>query len=100
MNEPLLEVERLDAGYGALQILFDIHLQVAPGENVLVFGPNGAGKSTLMKALVGLVPPQAGSVRLAGRNLAGQSPEDIVRAGLGYVPQVENVFPGMSIEEN
>ncbi len=97
---PLLEVTKLDAGYGALQILFGVDLQVAAGEQVLVFGPNGAGKSTLVKALAGLLPAQGGRIRLRGEDIAGRPPEALVRAGLGYVPQVANVFPALSVAEN
>lgn len=97
---PLLRVEHLDAGYGPLQILFDVSLEVGEGEQVLVFGPNGAGKSTLMKALLGLVRPSAGRLRFRERDLAGLATETIVRRGLGYVPQIDNVFGSMTVSEN
>ncbi|HEX7004935.1 MAG TPA: ABC transporter ATP-binding protein [Trueperaceae bacterium] len=100
MSSPLLEVDGLDAGYGSLQILFGVDLQVADGESVLVFGPNGAGKSTLLKALLGLARQMGGGATLAGEPLAGLPPERIVRLGLGYVPQIDNVFRNMSVEEN
>lgn len=97
---PLLRVEHLDAGYGPLQILFDVNLEVGEGEQVLVFGPNGAGKSTLMKALLGLVTPTAGRLRFRDRDLKGLATETIVRRGLGYVPQIDNVFGSMTVAEN
>jgi len=97
---PLLQVEHLDAGYGPLQILFDVSLQVGEGEQVLVFGPNGAGKSTLMKSLLGLVTPTAGTLTFRGQRIGGEATEAIVRRGIGYVPQVENVFGSMSVLEN
>jgi branched-chain amino acid transport system ATP-binding protein len=100
MTAPVLEVESLDAGYGALQILFGVGLQVDAGEQVLVFGPNGAGKSTLVKALAGLIAPTAGAIRLHGRPVQARAPEAIAAAGLGYVPQVANVFPSLSVTEN
>ena len=100
MSRPLLEVTGLDAGYGSLQILFGVDLQVEEGESVLVFGPNGAGKSTLLKSLLGLATTAGGEVRLAGTSLRGLPPERIVRQGLGYVPQVDNVFRNMSVDEN
>ncbi len=100
MSDPVLDVRGLDAGYGPMQILFGIDLHVDHGEQVLVFGPNGAGKSTLMKALVGLLVPSRGSITVLGRNLTGQPPERIVQSGLGYVPQIENVFASLTIEEN
>lgn len=98
--EPLLVVENLDAGYGPLQILFGVSLQVGEAEQVLVFGPNGAGKSTLMKALLGLVTPSAGRLTYQGRSLIGLPTESIVRRGIGYVPQIENVFGSMTVAEN
>src|SRR5699024_4626299 len=100
MSDTVLDVRNLDAGYGRMQILFDVTLAVRPGEQVLVFGPNGAGKSTLMKALVGLLAPSAGTVTVLGRDLTGKDAEVVVRSGLGYVPQIENVFGSLSVEEN
>lgn len=100
MSDVVLDVQHIDAGYGRMQILFDVSLAVWPGEQVLVFGPNGAGKSTLMKALVGLNAPTAGRVTVLGRDLTGQSAETVVRSGLGYVPQIENVFGSLSVEDN
>lgn len=100
MTEPFLEIAGLDAGYGALQILHQVDLAVAPGERVLVFGPNGAGKSTLMKAIFGLIRPMAGVIRWQGQEIGGSGPERIVRLGIGYAPQLENIFPSLTIEEN
>lgn len=98
--DPILIVDNLDAGYGPLQILFGVSLQVGAGEQVLVFGPNGAGKSTLMKALLGLVTPSAGRLSYEGRSIAGLATETIVRRGIGYVPQIDNVFGSMTVAEN
>ena len=100
MTAPVLTVEHLEAGYGALQILFGVDLHVGKGEHVLVFGPNGAGKSTLIKALFGLVRPGAGAVRLDGRDMTGRAPETLAREGMAYVPQVGNVFASLSVAEN
>jgi branched-chain amino acid transport system ATP-binding protein len=97
---PVLQIERLDAGYGDLQILFDVDLAVDPGEQVLLFGPNGAGKSTLVKAVAGQIGPTAGRVQLQGREVTGLAPEKLAAAGLGYVPQVANVFTSLSVREN
>ena len=96
----VLQVEGLDAGYGELQILFAVELAIEPGEQVLLFGPNGAGKSTLIKALAGQIAPTAGRVQLDGRAVTGLAPEKLAEAGLGYVPQVANVFTTMSVREN
>lgn len=100
MAEPLLSVTGVQAGYGDLTILHGIDLVVHRGERVLVFGPNGSGKSTLLKSVSGLVPPSAGSVRLDGAELAGRATHRIVRSGLSYVPQTENVFADLTVEEN
>ena len=97
---PVLQVEGLDAGYGELQILFAVDLAIEPGEQVLLFGPNGAGKSTLIKALAGQIEPTAGRVQLDGRAVTGLAPEKLAEAGLGYVPQVANVFTTLSVREN
>ena len=97
---PLLEVDALDAGYGQLQILFEVSIRVLQGEQLLVFGPNGAGKSTLMKALVGLAHVTGGEARLAGRRVTRVPTEEVVRRGIGYVPQISNVFGSMTVEEN
>jgi branched-chain amino acid transport system ATP-binding protein len=99
-QEAVLEVANLNTGYGDIQILYDVDLEVYARESVLVFGPNGAGKSTLMKAVFGLIPVWRGAVRFEGRSIAGWNPEDVVAAGISYVPQLENVFPSLTVEEN
>ncbi|MFC3959810.1 ABC transporter ATP-binding protein [Halovivax cerinus] len=96
----LLTVEELDAGYGDLQILDDVDLTVDAGEYVTIVGPNGAGKSTAMKSVFGLTDHMGGSVRFDGVDITDDNPEDIIRKGLSYVPQNENVFPSLSVEEN
>ncbi|MDF2233009.1 ABC transporter ATP-binding protein [Albimonas sp. CAU 1670] len=97
---PLLEVEHLDVYYGASQILFDLGLSVGEGHTVALLGRNGAGKSTTFKAIAGIAPPRRGSVRLRGREMAGQPPHRIARAGIGYVPEDRQVFPEHSVEDN
>lgn len=97
---PMLAVEALDAGYGALTIVYGIHFEIAAGECVLVFGPNGAGKSTLVKAIAGIAQVQAGTVRVAGHDVTGRAPERLVADGVAYVPQVDNVFRGLTVTEN
>lgn len=96
----LLQVERLSAGYGDLPVLFDVCLAADPGELVAVVGPNGAGKSTLLKAIFGLVRVTGGQVRLDGRPITHWPPERRVPLGLSYVPQVDNVFPSLTVQEN
>lgn len=100
MSDPVLEVRGLDAGYDDLQILYDVELYVDAGERVLVFGPNGAGKSTLMKAIFGLVPAWSGDLLFRGERITTLEPEQIVSLGISYVPQIDNVFPTLTVEEN
>jgi ABC-type branched-subunit amino acid transport system ATPase component len=96
----LLQVKDLVAGYGRLPILHGVSLSVSTGEVVTLIGPNGSGKSTLLKAVCGLADVQAGSVNFSGRDISRQLTEVTARAGVGYVPQRENVFPGLSVHEN
>jgi len=97
---PVLEVRDLRAGYAEADIVRKVSLLVHPGAWVVVIGPNGAGKSTLLKAIVGLLKPRAGTVRFLGRDITGWAPERVARLGLGYVPQVANVFPTLTVKEN
>ena len=97
----VLETQELVAGYSAeLDILNGVSITVDAGEIVTVVGPNGAGKSTLMKSIIGLVAPRKGRVLLRGEEITGRRPHEIVRLGLGYVPQRENVFENMTVIEN
>jgi neutral amino acid transport system ATP-binding protein len=97
----LLEVENVYAGYlPDLYILQGVNFRVATGELVTVIGPNGAGKSTLAKTIFGLLTPKSGTIAFKGHNIAGLKSDRIVPLGMGYVPQIANVFPSLSIEEN
>ncbi|TKX81145.1 ABC transporter ATP-binding protein [Halorubrum sp. SD626R] len=96
----LLEVRDLDAGYGDLQILTDIYLDVDGEEYVTIVGPNGAGKSTVMKSVFGLTTHMGGTVTFDEEDISGTKPEDVIHKGLGYVPQSENVFAELDVEEN
>lgn len=96
-----LAVEKLEAGYEpGLPIVRGASLSVASGEIVAIVGPNGAGKSTLAKAIAGLVPIFGGRVRLDGKDIAGMAAHALARAGLGFVPQTENVFAPLTVAEN
>ena len=97
---PLLEACGVVAGYGETEILHGVSITVDEGEVVTIIGPNGCGKSTLMKAIVGLVRVRTGSVTFRGQEISSSPPETIVRTGLCYVPQTNNVFPSLSIREN
>jgi ABC-type branched-subunit amino acid transport system ATPase component len=96
----ILETEDITAGYTEVDILHDVGIRVRSGEVVSIIGPNGAGKSTLLKTIFGILKPRQGSVTLKGENITGLKPDKIVRRGISYVPQVENVFPSMTIQEN
>ena len=96
----LLQVERLTAGYGLTPVLFEVDLELAPGELVALIGANGAGKSTLLGALSGLVRVSSGTVRLSGRNLTGSRPEMTVASGMVHVPQGRRLFSTMTVERN
>ena len=92
--------EAMTGGYGAADILHDCTIAVDKGEIAVIVGPNGAGKSTAMKALFGMLPLRRGQVRLRDRDITALSPQDRVKAGMGFVPQVRNVFASMTVEEN
>ena len=96
----MLDVRGLEAAYGESRILFGIDLTVAPGEVVTLLGRNGMGKTTLVKAIFGLLPPRAGSVRIDGADMTGAPPHRIARGGLGLVPEGRQIFPTLSVEEN
>ena len=97
----LLEVNNVYAGYVQdLNILQGINFRIAPGELVAVIGPNGAGKSTLAKTIFGLLKPNQGTIIFKGENIAGLPSDQIVRRRMCYVPQIANVFPSLSVEEN
>lgn len=98
---PLLEVNNVYAGYVKdLDILQGVNFRLYPGELVVVIGPNGAGKSTLAKTIFGLLTPHLGSIVFEGRNIAGLKSNQIVKRGMCYVPQIANVFPSLTVEEN
>jgi ABC-type branched-subunit amino acid transport system ATPase component len=96
----LLEVKDVISGYGETDILNNISIELREKEIVSIIGPNGAGKSTLLKTIFGLLTPKKGSIKLQNDEITGLSPDRIVRRGMGYVPQVENVFPSLTVHEN
>ncbi|MDO9526314.1 MAG: ABC transporter ATP-binding protein, partial [Gemmobacter sp.] len=98
--EPYLIGENMTGGYGAVDILHGCTLAVEKGEIAVIVGPNGAGKSTAMKAVFGMLNLRAGHVRLNGRDITKLSPQDRVIAGMGFVPQTQNIFTSMTVEEN
>ncbi|MBI4483639.1 MAG: ABC transporter ATP-binding protein [Acidobacteria bacterium] len=103
----MLKVEAINVGYGALQVLWEVSVEVGEGELVSVIGPNGAGKTTLIKTIVGLLRPRAnhgsrggGRITFRGRRIDGLAPEKIVRQGIAVVPEGARVFPEMTVLDN
>lgn len=99
-SAPALVVEDLQAGYGKIQVLWNIDLRVEDGAFVTIIGANGAGKTTLLRTISGLVHPRGGKVTALGADLHGRSPGAIVRAGIGHVPEGRQLFPLMTVDEN
>ena len=96
----LLELHSVVAGYEEVEVLRGVSLTVREREIACIIGANGAGKSTLLRTVFGMVVPRAGAVRFAGEEIAGRPPTEVLRRGLGYVPQGRCNFPAMSVEEN
>jgi len=96
----MLEVSRLNAAYGRAHVLFDLQLQARTGEVSVLLGRNGAGKSTTLKAIMGLLRPQAGEILFEGRRIDRLQPYQIARLGLGYVPEDRRIFTDLTVAEN
>ena len=96
----LLKVERLSAGYGEAQVLFDIDLALAEGRSLALLGRNGVGKTTLVNSIIGVTRRRGGRIALAGRDITGFSPEQRAHAGIGWVPQERNIFKSLTVLEN
>jgi len=96
----LLEVDGLEVHHGAVHAVRGLSLTVDRGEIVGLIGPNGAGKSSTLHAIMGLVPPAAGDVRLQGRSLVGRRPEEVARSGVALVPEGRRIFAELTVEEN
>jgi branched-chain amino acid transport system ATP-binding protein len=97
---PLLELERVRAGYGRVQILHDLSVSVPAGRVVALLGPNGAGKTTTLRCIAGLLPLVAGRIRFDGRRIDGRPPHEVARAGVLLVPEGRGIFPGLTVREN
>jgi branched-chain amino acid transport system ATP-binding protein len=97
---PLLELHGVRAGYGAIEVLHGVDLDLRPGEVMAVLGPNGAGKSTTLKVLAGLHPLTGGDIRLAGRRVNGARPDELARVGLCLIPEGRGIFPSLTVREN
>ena len=97
---PLLELDKVAAAYGRVRALADVSLHVDEGEIVTLIGANGAGKTTTLRAISGLIPLAAGTIRFSGRDLARLGPDRIVRLGIGHAPEGRRVFARMTVREN
>lgn len=100
MNERILQIEELCAGYSRKTVLHNVDLQVGQGDVVALLGANGAGKTTLLRAISGLIRHQSGTVKIFGRNVAGWEPNRIVRLGVGHVPEGRQPFAQLTVSEN
>lgn len=96
----VLTASGLSAGYDGRPIVQDIDVEAKPGTVVSIVGPNGSGKSTLLKALVGVVPVLGGHVSVGGQEITNFAPERVAQLGVGYVPQIDDVFPPLTVKEN
>jgi branched-chain amino acid transport system ATP-binding protein len=100
VSVPALEVENLEVRHGAVHAVRGVSFEVQRGEIVGLIGPNGAGKSSTLHAVMGVVRPSAGDVRLAGESILGRSPEEVARRGIALVPEGRRIFAELSVEEN
>jgi branched-chain amino acid transport system ATP-binding protein len=100
MPEPILELESLEVAYAGVPAVRGLSLAVGRGEIVGLIGPNGAGKSTTLRAIMGIVRPQGGDIRFAGRSIRGRSPERIARAGIALGPEGRRIYPNLTVDEN
>jgi len=96
----ILEVKKINTYYGTSHILFDLSLSVDGGEIVCLLGRNGAGKTTTVRSIMGLTPPQSGSIKFHGEELRGKPPYYIAQKGMGYVPDNRLIFPDLTVREN
>ncbi|HEY7044278.1 MAG TPA: ABC transporter ATP-binding protein [Nocardioidaceae bacterium] len=96
----MLEITDLTAGYGRLEVLWDVGLRVDEREVVALVGPNGAGKTTLLRVISGMVPAQSGTMTFRDVSLVGRSIENVVRLGIAHVPEGRRLFPGLSVRDN
>ena len=96
----VLDVSNLEGGYGSVQILYGIDMHVNEGEFVTIIGPNGCGKSTFIKTIIGIASYYTGDVEYRGQDISGWRTDQLVNHGIAYVPQVDNVFPSLSVKEN
>jgi branched-chain amino acid transport system ATP-binding protein len=100
MPETILELDRLEVSYDGVAAVRGLSLSIDRGEIVGLIGPNGAGKSTTLHAIMGLVRPAGGDIRLSGRSIRGRAPEQVARAGIALVPEGRRIYPHLTVDEN
>ncbi len=96
----ILEGKDIYSGYGDTEVLHGVSIYLNDGEIITIIGPNGAGKSTLLKTIMGYLPPTQGKILFQGEDVTNLRPDEKVQKGIGYIPQLENVFPSLTVEEN
>jgi ABC-type branched-subunit amino acid transport system ATPase component len=96
----MLRLENIVAGYGSMDVLHGLSLEVGQGQIVTLMGPNGAGKTTVLRTIFGTIAPRQGKVHFKEQDVSGQAPERIARLGMCYVPQEQNIFPSLTVQEN
>ncbi|HSD44428.1 MAG TPA: ABC transporter ATP-binding protein [Burkholderiales bacterium] len=100
MSETLLKVEGLETAYGASQVLFDLSLEIRPGEVATLLGRNGMGKTTTVRSILGLTPPRGGAITFRGERIERRAADRIARAGIALVPEGRQIFPNLTVREN
>ena len=100
MNDALLQVQNLEAGYGAVQVVWGISLQVGRGQVVSLIGPNGAGKTTTLKVIAGVLPAKKGRIVFAGRDITAETTHQRVKRQISLIPEERHLWPRMTVEEN
>ena len=100
MNTEFFKVEKVEAGYGDIQVLWGVDIDVQEGEIVCIVGSNGAGKSTLLRCISGVIPAQSGRILMRDADLAGSTPDQVLASGIALVPEGRRLFSGMSVKNN
>lgn len=100
MSSEFFRVEGIEAGYGDIQVLWGVNIDVQEGEIVCIVGSNGAGKSTLLRCISGVIPVQSGRILMRSMDLSGATPDQVLASGIALVPEGRRLFPGMSVKNN